>query len=121
MSSLQRRDHNQLWLGLSNDRFDQFWAVNRSLAAADTDFRYIPFRVYARDLSVRQKLVKPRTESGAETTFGELCALALGAEKAAGLRLLVHGIRVPPETPVQWVSRHLAHCDNFVHICALET
>ncbi|CAG2180460.1 unnamed protein product, partial [Oppiella nova] len=29
MSSLQRRDHNQLWLGLSNDRFDQFWAVNR--------------------------------------------------------------------------------------------
>ncbi|CAG2110262.1 unnamed protein product, partial [Medioppia subpectinata] len=26
MSSLQKKDHNQLWLGVCNDKFDQFWA-----------------------------------------------------------------------------------------------
>jgi len=31
VSSMQKKDHNQLWQGLHNDKFDQFWAVNRRL------------------------------------------------------------------------------------------
>merc|ERR1711974_18090 len=31
VSTLQKKDHNQLWQGLQNDKFDQFWAVNRRL------------------------------------------------------------------------------------------
>jgi len=31
MSTMQKKEHNQLWLGLANDKFDQFWAVNRRL------------------------------------------------------------------------------------------
>ena len=34
MSLMQERDHNQLWLGLLHDKFDQFWAVNRKLMDA---------------------------------------------------------------------------------------
>lgn len=30
-SSMQKKDHIQLWQGLQNDKFDQFWAVNRRL------------------------------------------------------------------------------------------
>ena len=31
VSSMQKKDHSQLWQGLQNDKFDQFWAVNRRL------------------------------------------------------------------------------------------
>merc|ERR1712150_366758 len=31
MSTMQKKDHNQLWQGLVNDKFDQLWAVNRRL------------------------------------------------------------------------------------------
>jgi len=31
VSTMQKKDHNQLWQGLQNDKFDQFWAVNRRL------------------------------------------------------------------------------------------
>ena len=29
VSMMQKKDHNQLWLGLISDKFDQFWAINR--------------------------------------------------------------------------------------------
>ena len=31
MKQMQKKDHNQLWLGLVSDKFDQFWAINRSV------------------------------------------------------------------------------------------
>lgn len=31
VSMMQKKDHNQLWLGLTSDKFDQFWAINRLL------------------------------------------------------------------------------------------
>lgn len=47
VSNMQKKDHNQLWVGLQNDKFDQFWAVNRKLMETTGDqeyFKYIPFR-----------------------------------------------------------------------------
>lgn len=49
VSTMQKKDHNQLWLGLVNDKFDQFWAVNRRLMEPSGDldgFKYIPIRCY---------------------------------------------------------------------------
>jgi len=67
VSAMQKKDHNQLWQGLQNDKFDQFWAVNRRLmdsksgsgqAASDPSggssvgggdgntFKHIPVRLY---------------------------------------------------------------------------
>lgn len=49
MSTMQKKDHNQLWLGLVNDKFDQFWAVNRRLMEPSPDcegFKYVPVRCY---------------------------------------------------------------------------
>lgn len=77
ISAMQKKDHNQLWQGLLNDKFDQFWAVNRrlmeaqaSLATADSSnnlefsqlsscFKHIPIRLYEGDKSMIQKLIKP--------------------------------------------------------------
>lgn len=32
-------------------------------------------------------------------------------------QVVVHGIEPLFETPVQWLSEHLSHPDNFLHIC----
>lgn len=48
VSRMQKKDHNQLWLGLVNDKFDQFWSVNRRLMepTSEDGFKYIPIRCY---------------------------------------------------------------------------
>ena len=82
MSTMQKKDHNQLWLGLANDKFDQFWAINRRLmidssnsassianrnpspiAEGDENqpktFKHIPVRMYKGDSLLAMRLVKP--------------------------------------------------------------
>ncbi|XP_065537206.1 autophagy protein 5 isoform X3 [Lathamus discolor] len=49
INEMQKKDHKQLWMGLQNDKFEQFWAINRKLMeypSEDSGFRYIPFRIY---------------------------------------------------------------------------
>ncbi|KAF6771711.1 hypothetical protein AHF37_09989 [Paragonimus kellicotti] len=33
-------------------------------------------------------------------------------------KFLLHGICLPENTPIQWLSEHMAYADNFVHIVA---
>ena len=64
VSSMQKKDHSQLWQGLQNDKFDQFWAVNRRLmepsqgtADGNGGFKHVPVRMYsAADGQVRYPL-----------------------------------------------------------------
>lgn len=74
VSNMQKKDHTQLWLGLLNDKFDQFWAVNRKLmeATSDDGFKYIPFRCYTSEDKYIQKLVKPLNEDGQRKTLKHL-------------------------------------------------
>jgi autophagy-related protein 5 len=74
VSSMQKKDHNQLWLGLLNDKFDQFWAVNRKLmeGTCDEAFKYIPFRCYTNEDKYVQRLVKPANEEGQRKTLRHL-------------------------------------------------
>ncbi|XP_063244620.1 autophagy protein 5 isoform X2 [Bacillus rossius redtenbacheri] len=76
VSTMQKKDHNQLWLGLQNDKFDQFWAVNRKLMEASQDeaFKYIPFRCYRGDDTFVQRLVRPVSEEGQRKTLQDLVA-----------------------------------------------
>lgn len=39
------------------------------------------------------------------------------SEVKLNFRYLVQGISPPLVTPVQWLSEHLSHPDNFLHIC----
>nr|CAD7258621.1 unnamed protein product [Timema shepardi] len=128
VSNMQKKDHNQLWLGLQNDKFDQFWAVNRKLmeASADEAFKYIPFRCYHGDEAFVQRLVRPVTEEGHRKTLKDLVHEVF-PEEAEGrktqrslltiLRVITHGIEPPCETPLQWMSEHLSYPDNFLHLC----
>lgn len=102
VSTMLKKDHHQLWQGLQNDKFDQFWAVNRRLmdsnfgnggntaCGGDDDgnassssigssnstvgFKYIPARVYKADSSsiMIQKLIKTFKEDKAPNTLKDL-------------------------------------------------
>ncbi|XP_063244616.1 autophagy protein 5 isoform X1 [Bacillus rossius redtenbacheri] len=116
VSTMQKKDHNQLWLGLQNDKFDQFWAVNRKLMEASQDeaFKYIPFRCYRGDDTFVQRLVRPVSEEGQRKTLQDLVAEIFPNET---VRVITHGIEPPCETPLQWMSEHLSYPDNFLHLC----
>nr|CAD7413834.1 unnamed protein product [Timema poppensis] len=116
VSNMQKKDHNQLWLGLQNDKFDQFWAVNRKLmeASADEAFKYIPFRCYHGDEAFVQRLVRPVTEEGHRKTLKDLVREVFPEESE--VRVITHGIEPPCETPLQWMSEHLSYPDNFLHL-----
>ncbi|KAK0089269.1 hypothetical protein PV325_008209 [Microctonus aethiopoides] len=119
VSSMQKKDHNQLWLGLLNDKFDQFWAVNRRLMEPtnnDEGFKYIPFRCYTVDEKYIQKLVKPFNEEGERKTLKNLLKEVFPHEEKE-LQVRTHGICPPLDTPLQWLSEHMSYPDNFLHFC----
>lgn len=121
ISNMQKKDHNQLWLGLQNDKFDQFWVINRKLMEHTNDdlFKYIPFKLHQLEKPWVQKLIKPLGESGELLTLDDLLKEVLPElhENRGEVRFVIQGIEPPMETPIQWLSEHFSHPDNFLHIC----
>ncbi|XP_022101326.1 autophagy protein 5-like [Acanthaster planci] len=123
ISNMQKKDHKQLWTGLQNDKFDQFWATNRRLMEriSDEPFKFVPFKIYQPHTMYIQKLFRPVTEQGEPLLLKHLleeaepdsCRSSDGAKQ----KVLIQGIESPLDTPVQWLSEHLSHPDNFLHIC----
>ncbi|XP_069582394.1 autophagy protein 5 isoform X3 [Ranitomeya imitator] len=77
INEMQKKDHKQLWMGLQNDKFDQFWAINRKLMEylpEEGGFRYIPFRIYqaTSERPFVQKLFRPLASDGKPHTLGDL-------------------------------------------------
>jgi len=130
INGMQKKDHKQLWMGLLNDKFDQFWMVNRKLmeCTPEDPFKNIPIRLYQPDKPFVQKLVKPFLEtedaSGGgggrvrtETlTLGH--ALSILAPDAIDVShtVLIQGLEPPLETPIHYLSEHLSYPDNFLHV-----
>ncbi|XP_037038701.1 autophagy protein 5 isoform X2 [Bradysia coprophila] len=120
VSAMQKKDHNQLWLGLVNDKFDQFWAVNRRLMEplGDQDgFKHIPIRSYNEDGTYLQKLIPPTNEAGQRRTVQDLLDDFGTPDVRKAVAVYTHGVEVHNETPLQWLSEHLSYPDNFLHIC----
>lgn len=129
INEMQKKDHKQLWMGLHNDRFDQFWAINRKLMeypAEENGFRYIPFRIYqtTTERPFIQKLFRPVAIDGQLHTLGDLlkevCPSAVAPEDGEKKnQVMIHGIEPMLETPLQWLSEHLSYPDNFLHISVI--
>ncbi|XP_043921174.1 autophagy protein 5 isoform X2 [Protopterus annectens] len=129
INEMQKKDHKQLWMGLQNDKFDQFWAINRKLMeypAEDLGFRYIPFRIYqaSSERPFIQKLFRPVDADGQLQSLGDLLKdvfpIALTPEDGEKkFQVMIHGIEPLLETPMQWLSEHLSYPDNFLHISVI--
>lgn len=124
VSTMQKKDHNQLWTGLQNHKFDQFWAINKKLMEriGGESFKHIPYRLYMADSTMIQRLTSPTTVTGEQATLETLLQqVAPHVLIGDGTRYSVstHGIKVPLDTPLQWMSEHLSYPDNFLHLCVL--
>ncbi|XP_078001380.1 autophagy protein 5-like [Glandiceps talaboti] len=117
INGMQKKDHKQLWMGLQNDKFDQFWAINRRLMehTADEPFKFIPFRICQVDKPSQQSLFRPVTDDGEPVTLGNLLK-HVGVAENPGFKICIQGIEPPLDTPIQWLSEHLSHPDNFLYI-----
>jgi len=122
ISNMLKKEHNQLWNGLLNDKFDQFWAVNKKLMeSTDDGFKYIPFRIYINgEMPCIQKLVKPYSEDKRSLILKDLLETVI-PDFQGSEQVIVHGVDVPLELPLQWMSEHLSYPDNFLHICVHHT
>lgn len=125
ISSMQKKDHLQLWQGLQNDKFDQFWAVNRKLMERSNDeqFKCIPFRIYQLDHPFIQRPIRPLSDTGEKRTLRHVVELCypgcLDEDGVTTNKIIIHGIEPSLETPLQWMSEHLSYPDNFLHLCFL--
>jgi len=120
ISNMQKRDHNQLWLGLQNDKFDQFWTINKKLMERSNDdyFKFIPYRIHQTDKPFLQRLFRPIGETGEVLSLRNLISenIPEALDPQRNLRIIIQGIEPPLSTPVQWLSEHFSHPDNFLHI-----
>jgi len=127
---MQKKEHKQLWSGIVNDKFDTFWLINHKLMEVSTGengFRCIPYRIHRPDLPVVQIPFRPFSDVGHPHLLRDLLFHAISDLTEAGddtqslthLRVIIQGIETSLDTPVQWLSEHLSHPDNFLHICLL--
>lgn len=135
INGMQKKDHKQLWMGLLNDKFDQFWMVNRKLmdCTPEDPFKNIPIRLYQPDKPFVQKLVKSFVETEDASGGGEgggkggrgryetltlrhaLSILAPEALDSSHI-VVIQGLEPPLETPIHYLSEHLSYPDNFLHV-----
>ena len=84
VNEMLKKEHKQLWYGVQNDKFEQFWTVNKKLMEVGGDagvsggFRNIPFRVYENDRAFIQRNFEPVTETGRKKTLGDLLEVIYG-------------------------------------------
>lgn len=125
VQSMHPKDHKELWQGIMNDKFDQFWAVNKKLMEnpGEACFKYIPFRLYQSNKPLIQNLTRPVHESGEKMTLYNLLENMLPHVVQdivdSKLKLVTHGIEPSLDTPLQWMSEHLSYPDNFLHLVLL--
>jgi len=200
--NMLEKEQNNLWSSLVNDKFDQFWSINKRLMdKVDNElYKYVPFRLYFPDYTYTQKAIRPctlekqrfrcsnhanSTDTEESVEYGRTYAKddiinnesfkcshsssEIETAKQANLphrhstmldllqhafanrlgdllievprpnddeltdktgeelidvrrfkyRFLTHGIEVPFDAPLQWLSEHLSYPDNFLHICAV--
>jgi len=131
INSMRKNDHKQLWMGVCTDKFEQFWSVNKRLMERTNGepFRCVPVRVMQPDRPFTQKLCRSVTDQGDLITVGDFLRQhfphvidTVGQDPAgkqtslnSGWRLLIHGVSPPLDTPLQWMSEHLSHQDNFLY------
>ncbi|XP_074647344.1 autophagy protein 5-like [Tubulanus polymorphus] len=120
INGMQKKDHKQLWMGLQNSKFEQFWAINRKLMEKQSDepFKHIPFRIYQVDKPIIQRLYHTETEDGTRLTLSDLLQEMLPDTNFDNgeFQVVIQGLNPPVNTPLHWLSEHFSYPDNFLHI-----
>jgi autophagy-related protein 5 len=114
-----KKDHKQLWNGITKNSFDMFYPINKKLMEPTEGeyFKSIPFRIYQNDQAFIQKNFEPFCETGKKRTLGDLLDSIYKSDSYKSKLILIQGISPSLETSLQWLSENLSYPDNFLHIC----
>lgn len=89
----------------------------------DEPFKSIPFRIYQGDNRYIQKLFKPHNDRGDSQTLKDMIQDVVPSifkeDGSLNHKIIIHGIEVPLESDILWLSEHLSYPDNFLHVCLI--
>lgn len=123
VNSLPLSDQDDLWDGLVSDNFDKYWKANRKLLAQMPAMKSAAVRIFKPDSkSFIQLPINPLKEGETSITLLEalqtLSPTQFPKEKTEEISFdpIIHGISMPLDTPLFWLSTVATHPDNFLYI-----
>lgn len=123
INSMNRSQHKQLWNSVRMGDYEKFWSINAKLMDGyenSETFKFIPLRVYEKE-EVYQELVAPTNSEGTMLTLGEMLQKFSKLEESPTFTAISHGIRLPLDVPLQWLSEHMSYADNFLHVAIFKS
>lgn len=88
-------------------------------------FRSIPLRVYRRSVDnlsspypsgYIQKRIQPYSNDGTMISLADAMRTLLIPPNEGGCNFVLHGVHLPPDAPIQWISENMSYADSFLHI-----
>lgn len=121
IQSLTQEEFCRLWDGLKQSNFVDFWSVNKKMMLNSRSepelFRSIPFCIYRDGNQVFQWLMAS-SDGSRELKLSDLLSLYKEHHDCPSDQVaLIHGVELPSESPLQWLSEYFSYPDNFIHIC----
>lgn len=104
------KESDTIWDGLYAGQFDIFWSIANLISHQSSPT--LPIRVLRPNFPIMQYPV-PNTDpsTGAVSTL-QTALTRLGSNA----KPVIQGIQPPSDTPLLWLSQHLAHPDGFLYI-----
>uniref|UniRef100_A0A914KZZ4 Autophagy protein 5 n=2 Tax=Meloidogyne TaxID=189290 RepID=A0A914KZZ4_MELIC len=129
VSTMTKEEHVRLFDSIKNDKFDEFWSINKKLMGSKSDpldvqMANVPFRFYFPSFPFRQTcfpLIKKDdlTNNSSSSTLIEVLEKAFPEHcpfDDQKFEVISHGIDLPLDSSVGWIARNMSYPDNFVHI-----
>jgi len=126
VNNLPLSEQNDLWAGIVNLNFSQFWSINNKLQTEPLAMKYIPLRICIMGQPTIQEPVQDiEVEGHPRTLLSVLQELLPGLFPVASGEgevvtnnnlVLVQGIEPPLDTPISWLYQQFSHPDNFLYV-----
>ncbi|GMS79909.1 hypothetical protein PENTCL1PPCAC_2084 [Pristionchus entomophagus] len=118
ISSMRSDDHKQLWRGIAQDNFDEFWSVNKKLVDSSEKVAHLPIRLYKIGFPMCQIPLSPSSSSSPSLLSDALHSLDSSLDLSTH-SIISHGVEVPLDSTLSWLAQNVSYPDNFVHLVAV--
>lgn len=119
----------QMWDSIGADNYAKYIQSTVGLSLSiDKNLKNVPIKFYCKHnsvLEVVQDLVGYSPDDGTETTLIDAFNLSFDAEPTEETALgdtknfVLHGIEVPHNTPLLWLTTNLLYADGFLHVIVM--
>jgi len=115
---------NDIWEGLKNNHYSQFWSANSKLFDDIQSLKHVPVRLFLRDSqkdqhTMIQEPIVPLDEKKEIRTLGSVLTEILPNvfnEQQKNVKVLIQGTNPSLSTPITWLLYNLSYPDNFLYI-----